>query len=99
MIQTLFSQINSCLKKGGWFCARTPHKFSYVAIGASILKNSLHTKLLKYVQPSRKEVDVFPTHYKMNTKKLFGRFSGTGAVEPSFIEMNRPTILERNLFI
>tara|TARA_B100001093_G_C26787965_1_gene997579 strand:+ start:1082 stop:1798 length:717 start_codon:yes stop_codon:yes gene_type:complete len=61
-----YQQISNCLKSGGWFCARTPHKYSYVAIIASLLKNSLHTKLLKFIQPERKEVDIFPTRYKLN---------------------------------
>ena len=63
-----FSQINSCLKKGGWFCARTPHKYSYVSIGASIVGNRIHSNFLKSIQPKRKEIDVFPTRYKMNLK-------------------------------
>ena len=61
-----FDQINSCLKSGGWFCARTPHKYSYVSIAASLARNALHKKLLKFIQPDRKEVDVFPTRYKLN---------------------------------
>ena len=61
------SQVDNCLKSGGWFCARTPHKYSYVSIAASMVKNSSHAKLLRNMQPDRKEVDVFPTTYKMNT--------------------------------
>ena len=61
-----YSQINSCLKSGGWFCARTPHKYSYISIAASLVKNSLHSNFLKLIQPDRKEVDIFPTRYKLN---------------------------------
>jgi len=64
-----FNQIDSCLKSGGWFCARTPHKYCYVALIASLVKNSLHAKLLSLVQPKRKEIDVFPTRYKLNQMK------------------------------
>ena len=60
-------QISLVLKKGGWFCARTPHKYSYVALIASLLENSKHPKWLRKVQPGRKEIDVFPTSYKLNT--------------------------------
>lgn len=62
-------QINFVLKDGGWFCARTPHKYSYVALISSLVKNKHHTKVLKYVKPELKEMDVFPTTYKMNTHK------------------------------
>ena len=64
-----FKQISDCLKSGGWFCARTPHKYSYVTLIASLVKNSLHSKLLSFVQPDRKEMDVFPTRYKLNQMK------------------------------
>lgn len=70
-------QVDECLTAGGWFCARTPHKFSYVAIFARIIRNQLHNKVLQFVQPNRKEIDVFPTAYKLNTlrdvnKAFFG---------------------------
>ena len=63
------AQITDALKDGGWFCARTPHKASYVAIASSIIKNTQHSMFLKKIQPLRKEVDVFPTFYRMNTMK------------------------------
>lgn len=62
-----YNQINNTLKSGGWFCARTPHKWSYVALVGTIVKNAFHAKFLKYIQPNRKEIDVFPTHYKLNS--------------------------------
>ena len=67
--QEFYDQINVCLKSGGWFCARTPHKYAYVALAASLLSNRYHSTLLKFIQPSRKELDVFPTHYRLNTLK------------------------------
>lgn len=71
------SQISNALKPGGWFCARTPHKASYVAIAAALVVNTKHSKLLRKIQPERKEVDVFPTVYKMNTmKNITKHFSG-----------------------
>lgn len=68
-VENFYKQVNQCLKKNGWFCARTPHKFNYVALFASIIRNKFHSKVLKYVQPSRKVQDVFPTRYKLNTLK------------------------------
>ncbi len=60
-------QVSKSLKGGGWFCARTPHKFSYVAIFARLILNKFHTKALPFIQPARKKVDIFPTTYKLNT--------------------------------
>jgi len=64
--KAFFDQIDSCLRSGGWFCARTPHRYSYVAIVASIVANRLHSKFLRFIQPERREIDVFPTLYKFN---------------------------------
>lgn len=60
-------EISRILKTGGWFCARTPTKYSYVAIFARLVSNRQHAKILKYAQPSRKISDVFPTAYRLNS--------------------------------
>tara|TARA_B100000401_G_scaffold370219_1_gene269016 strand:+ start:1086 stop:1805 length:720 start_codon:yes stop_codon:yes gene_type:complete len=64
-----FKEIDRLLKPGGWFCARTPHKYNLVSIFAMLIRNDLHSFFLKYVQPDRKEIDIFPTHYRLNTLK------------------------------
>jgi ubiquinone/menaquinone biosynthesis C-methylase UbiE len=68
-IESFFKEINRVLKPNGYFCARTPHKYNYVSIVARIVKNSQHSWLLRQIQPNRKEEDIFPTAYKMNTLK------------------------------
>ncbi len=57
------------LKPGGWFCARTPHKYCYVALISGILPESLGDKAVSKAQPSRKDEDIFPKRYRMNTLK------------------------------
>lgn len=57
------------LKVGGWVCARTPNKFYYISILTQFIKNNWHRKLLKFIQPLRKDIDVFPTKFKMNSIK------------------------------
>lgn len=91
-----YSQVNNCLKSGGWFCARTPHKYSYVALVASLIKNSLHSKFLSYIQPNRKDIDVFPTRYKLNKMNDIRRtfsdwenFSFIYRAEPAYFFGNR----------
>jgi SAM-dependent methyltransferase len=61
------SEVCRLLKPSGLFCARTPHKYSYVAIGARILPKYMHSDALKNLQPERKSKDIFPTAYKLNT--------------------------------
>ena len=68
------SEINRLLKPGGWFCARTPHKYCYISLFAELFKNNLHAKILKFVQPNRQIIDIFPTKYKLNTRKALSKY-------------------------
>lgn len=61
------------LKPGGYICARTPNKYGYVAFASSMIPNKLHAHLLRKIQPNRESRDVFPTVYKMNTKRELNR--------------------------
>ena len=90
------SEIDRVLKPGGIFCARTPHKYKYVSLFASLLKNKYHSKLLKIIQPQRAEQDTFPTAYKLNTlqsiKKRFDNyknFSYLYASHPAYYANNK----------
>jgi len=97
----LADEIARVLKPGGWFCAWTPNKWGYVGIGARLVPNSLHARLLRTIQPqSRLQADVFPTRYRMNTlgavRHLFGRrgfesFSFPYNAQPSY-NLGRPLI-------
>jgi ubiquinone/menaquinone biosynthesis C-methylase UbiE len=67
-------EITRVLKSGGYLCARTPHKYNYVSIFANMLPNKLHAKLLTVIQPLRKQEDVFPTAYKLNTVASLNKY-------------------------
>lgn len=62
-------EFHRILKKEGWICARTPNKYSYVSLITRIVNNTHHAKILKYAQPERKEIDVFPTTFKLNSMR------------------------------
>lgn len=62
------AEIERVLRPGGWFCAWTPNRWSYYAIGARLLPERLHNKVLRQVSPGRQGQDIFPTHYRMNTR-------------------------------
>jgi len=64
------SEINRLLKPGGWFCARTPGKWGYIALMANLVPASLHDRVLRRAQPSRHESDVFPKFYRLNTMSM-----------------------------
>lgn len=63
------AEMTRVLKPGGWLAARTPFKWGMIALGARIIPNGLHTRVLKHLQPGRQERDVFPTRYAMNTRR------------------------------
>jgi len=57
------------LKPGGWLAARTPNKWGMIGLGARAVPNTLHTRFLHRLQPGRKDEDVFPVEYHMNTRR------------------------------
>jgi len=66
---TVAGEVLRVLKPGGWFAARTPNKWGMIGVGARAVPNNLHTKVLRTLQPERKEEDVFPVRYAMNTRR------------------------------
>lgn len=70
------TEVTRLLKPGGWFMARTPNRYGLIAIAASVIPNRLHTRVLSRLQPDRKEIDVFPTRYRMNTRSAINRWFG-----------------------
>lgn len=66
-------------KPGGWICAMTPNKWGYVALAARMVPNGLHKRFLRIIQPHRKEEDVFPTVYGLNTPHAVRTHFGDGA--------------------
>lgn len=70
------SELARVTKPGGWVCVITPNKWGYVAIASRLIPNRVHARLLRFVQPHRKERDVFPTRYRLNTPDDLHRYFG-----------------------
>jgi SAM-dependent methyltransferase len=68
-VKPFFREACRVLKPGGVFCARTPNRWSYISLAASLIPNRYHSRITKRVQTNRKEEDVFPTFYRCNTKR------------------------------
>ena len=62
-------ELTRVLRPGGWICARTPNRWGYVALGGRLVPERLQAAVLRRLQPGRKECDVFPKVYKINTKR------------------------------
>lgn len=67
--QAFFRELARVLRPGGCFAAHTPNRFSYSSIAATIVPNRYHAKVVGKVQDSRAEHDVFPTVFRVNTKR------------------------------
>ena len=67
------AELDRVLRPGGWICARTPNRNGYIAWGARLVPNGLHTRVLSRLQPGRQPVDVFPTRYLLNTPAALRR--------------------------
>jgi len=66
------AEMERVIRPGGWLCARTPNRWGYVGVGARLIPNGWHTRLLSRLQPSRQAKDVFPTTYRVNTRSRIG---------------------------
>ena len=55
-----------------------------------LIKNNSHSLFLKYIQPDRKEKDIFPTYYRLNTlrkmREVFKKYD-----DKSFIYRTEPS--------
>lgn len=71
--QVIAAELFRVLKPGGWICARTPNALGYVALASRLVPNAWHARALRHIQPGREEQDVFPTCYRLNTRRQLKR--------------------------
>jgi SAM-dependent methyltransferase len=65
--ERFFSEVCRVLKNGAYLCIRTPNRWSYIALAATLIPNKYHSKVISVVQNGRKDQDLFPTFYKCNS--------------------------------
>jgi SAM-dependent methyltransferase len=85
------TELQRVLQPDGWLVVRTPNRLGYLKLAASLVPNRLHVAALKFIQPHRKAVDTFPTHYKLNSLRAIKRSFDkcevvciTGSWEPAY---------------
>lgn len=76
------------LKPGGIIAAATPNKWGYIGVNARAIPSRYHVSVLSRVQPERKPQDVFPTQYKLNTRRALKRAFGEDV--DIFVSMRAP---------
>jgi SAM-dependent methyltransferase len=66
--ESFVAELTRVLRPGGVFLARTVSRNSLLSIGARLVPNRAHARVLNVLQPRRLEKDVFATAYRMNTR-------------------------------
>jgi SAM-dependent methyltransferase len=62
------------LKPGGWICARTPHRWSYVGFATCLLPEGIQRALLRWIKPAFEAGDKFPTVYRLNSFRALKKY-------------------------
>lgn len=91
--EKVFSEINRLLRPGGFFLAKTPNKNHYMPLIARLTPHWFHQWVNEW--RGRESVDVFPTRYQANTKRVIQRLaqdSGLNVINVELIE-GRPEYL------
>ncbi|HSY16191.1 MAG TPA: class I SAM-dependent methyltransferase [Jatrophihabitantaceae bacterium] len=63
------AELTRTLRPGGVLVARTISRYSPLSIAARAVPNARHARVLRRLQPTREARDVFPTQYRMNTRR------------------------------
>ncbi|MEZ5380146.1 MAG: class I SAM-dependent methyltransferase [Acidimicrobiales bacterium] len=71
---TFAAEVDRVLRPGGWMCAWTPNKWGCVALAARAVPNDSHVSALRRLQHGRQARDVFPTAYRLNTRRSIRRW-------------------------
>jgi SAM-dependent methyltransferase len=69
-----YSEMNRILRPGGHFVFLTANLWDYAAIIAKLVPNRYHPRIVAMVE-GREEKDVFPVHYRTNTRRAIARFA------------------------
>ena len=77
------AELSRILKPAGWLCARTPNRWGYIGLAANVIPNRYHRPIVGRLQlgSHRKEADVYPTSYRMNTLRVIRRLFPCEAFE------------------
>lgn len=98
----VFAEIARLLTPGGHYIGLTANKWDYASLAARIIPNRFHPWIVRRTE-GRAEEDVFPTAYRVNTRRDVARFAARHGLEiaefrylgqyPSYFMFNGPMFL------
>jgi SAM-dependent methyltransferase len=71
------------LRPGGVLVARTLQKWSVAGIGARLVPNQFHPRLVGLLQPGMSADEVFPTALRVNTRSTIRQLCARSGLRPS----------------
>jgi SAM-dependent methyltransferase len=91
-----FAECQRILKPGGYLCIRTTNVLSYVGLAATVTPNRWHARVVSWAQRGRESRDVFPTQYRVNTRRKLSRALANAGFDPCvYIHNPEPSYLSR----
>ena len=81
--EALLQEIRRILKPTGSFLAKTPNKFHYMPLIASLTPIGFHKVYNRW--RGREEVDTFPTLYRLNSRKAVEYYAARSGLRPQRI--------------
>jgi SAM-dependent methyltransferase len=76
----VYAEIARVLKPGAHFVFLTPNLWDYASLIASLVPNRLHPRIVAWVE-GRQEQDVFPVHYRSNTRRAVDRLASSNGFQ------------------
>ncbi len=92
---SLLQEGHRCLQTDGLFSFHTPNRWSYYALLSSVFPRALKNKLIGLLI-GRKEEDIFPTYYRMNSPralKKMASLSGFDAIDLKLVNSSAVTVM------
>jgi SAM-dependent methyltransferase len=86
--RALLHEVRRVLVPGGLFMFHTPNSTGYTTIAANLLPHSLRVKMA-YLLQGRREEDVFPTFYRMNSLRSIRRLA-----RESYLDLKEVRLVE-----